>query len=482
MNMNANSSIGLPELYSLLPLIAVAASSLVLMLSAAWHRCRVNAFIIMLVAFGAAFAATCLTCGAPAQRISDLFIIDAYGRYVIQLILLATLVIAVFAHEYLRGKGEHTEEFYIALSVSCLGALVMAVSNHFVGFFLGLELMTVPIYCMTAYFDQHSKGLEASLKYIVLAGASAAFLLFGMALIYAQLGTMQFDEIAERLTPMWSSGRYILLAGFAFLVVGVGFKLSMMPFHMWTPDVYEGAPLPVTAYLATVSKGAMMALFLRFFMTINARSITELESMLSLIAILSMFGGNWLALMQKNVKRLLAYSSIAHVGYMFVAFLSSGPIATGAVLFYLTAYFATSLLAFGSLLLLDKGAGETETVEDLRGLYYTRPYVAGALALALLSLVGIPLSAGFMGKYFLIIAGINTQQWPLLFSLVASSVLGLYAYLKVVLVLFQSPTPSEEVAPRSIAWSRLAMLVLALGVLMLGLFPNPIVELIRAAT
>lgn len=469
------------ELYSLVPLIIVGAASLVLMLSASFCRSRSVSLGIWALACVSALVALFGVNGSPAQEVGEMLLIDNMGRVIMQMVLLASLVVGVFAFDYLKGKGEHAEEFFIALSVSTLGAMVMAVSQHFIGFFLGLELLTVPVYCMAAYFDQHRKGLEAAMKYIVLAGASAAFLLFGMALIYAQLGTMRFDEMAERLGPMWSSGHVILLTGFALMIVGIAFKLSLAPFHLWTPDVYEGAPLPVTAYLATVSKGAMMALFLRFFAKVGAGEIEALSSMLSFIAIVSMFGGNWLALMQRNLKRLLAYSSIAHMGYMLVAFLSGGPLATGAVMFYLSTYLVTSLLLFGVLIALDKGHSETETLEDLRGLFAARPVLASMLVLGLLSLVGVPLSAGFMGKYFIVVAGINAQQWVLLFSLVASSALGLYAYVKVVLILFQARSLDSVVALSSYRWTRVMLVLLTLGSLLLGFYPSPVIELIRAA-
>lgn len=463
----------------LLPMIAVGTTALLLMLSAAIRRCSCVAFSLCVLGILCALLLT--FCSAVTHVfVSDLFVIDSYGLLGMRLILSATLTVVLFAFSYLKTKQEEAEEFYILLMISCLGALCMVVSNHFISFFLGLEILSVPLYALIAYFHQRSNGLEAAIKYIVLAGISAAFLLFGMALIYAQLGSMRFDIMAENWAPS-GEGRMISLLGVSFMMVGVFFKLSAVPFHMWAPDVYQGAPTPITAYLATVSKGAMIILFLRFFMQLHGNIVLEWQWLLSLIAILSMFVGNWLALLQKDVKRLLAYSSIAHVGYMLVALLTGNELGGSAVIFYLVSYFCATLLAFGALMLLESGENESVTIEDMHGLFYVRPALSGCLILAFLSLVGIPLTAGFMGKYWILLAGVSQGKWALLICLIISSAIGLYAYLRVIISLFQEQASGVQRQKSSCGFVEVMLGVLVLTTLMLGIMPNVVTDLIHAA-
>ena len=282
--------------------------------------------------------------------------------------------------------------------------MVLATSSHFVSFFLGLEALSVSLYTLIAYERAGRNGIEAGVKYLILAAVSAAFLLFGMALIYAEFGTMEFSRIAGA----WSDhgGSLLALAGLAMILVGVGFKLALAPFHMWTPDVYQGAPAPATAFLATVSKAAVFAVLLRYFAAIGAAESGSLRVALTLIAILSMFAGNLLALMQASVKRILAYSSIAHSGYLLIALLATRDYAPLAASYYLLAYVVTTLGAWGVVTALSSKDGDADSLEDYRGLAWRRPWLSGALTAMLFSLAGIPLTAGFVGKFYLLTAGV----------------------------------------------------------------------------
>src|SRR5512146_1213519 len=287
---------------------------------------------------------------------------------------------------------------------------------------------------------QHSSTycIPFVLKYLVLAAASAAFLLFGMALVYADLGTMEFGRMAQLLS-VEHTGTLMIGVGLALIVTGIGFKLAVVPFHLWTPDVYEGAPAPVTAFIATVSKGAMFALLLRYFYGSGAATAHQILLVFTIIAIASMLAGNLLALMQNNVKRILAYSSIAHMGYLLVAFLASGALAVEAVTFYLVAYFITTLGAFGVVSVLSTGKRETDDIEDYRALFWRRPALAGVFTLMLLSLAGIPVTAGFIGKFYIVAAGASSAMWALIIILVVSSVIGLFYYLRIVAVMYETP-------------------------------------------
>jgi NADH-quinone oxidoreductase subunit N len=239
-----------------------------------------------------------------------------------------------------------------------------------------------------ALFKDREQALEAGIKYLILASASAAFLLFGMALIYADVGAMEFSSIRE--LSLSGSGLALLLPGIVLTVTGIGFKLGVAPFHLWTPDVYQGAPAPVAAFVATTSKSAMVALLLRYFYLSGALQYRPVFLVFSIIAIASMFAGHLLAMQQRNVKRMLAYLSIAHFGYILVAFLAGGTLAIGAVSFYLVAYTVTILVAFGIVTVLSGSGRDADDLEDYRGLFWRRPVIASAFTAALLSLAGIP--------------------------------------------------------------------------------------------
>jgi NADH-quinone oxidoreductase subunit N len=274
-----------------------------------------------------------------------------------------------------------------------------------------------------------------------------------------------------------------MLLGTALIIVGVGFKLAVVPFHMWTPDVYEGAPAPATALLATVSKGAVFALVLRYFAGMDFQSNGGAMALFSTVAIASMVVGNMLALLQNNVKRILAYSSIAHLGYLLVAFVATGPLALIAVAFYLAAYFVTTLGAFGVITVLSKPGQDRGSLEDYRSLGRQSPWLAGVFTAMVLSLAGIPLTAGFMAKFSVMAAGIGSALWLLVTVLVVTSIMGLYYYLRVIVVMYGPPGQRWNGEADSCGGSRAAHVVLAVLVILLlwmGVYPSSLVTIIEA--
>jgi NADH-quinone oxidoreductase subunit N len=337
---------------------------------------------------------------------------------------------------------------------------------------------------MIAYPRTDRRALEAGVKYLILAAASSAFLLFGMALVYAELGTMEFGRMAAVLTSRVNLDQRLLLAGLAMMVTGIGFKLAVVPFHMWTPDVYEGAPAPVTAFVATASKGAMFALLLRYFIETGAYAYRPILLAFGAIAITSMIAGNLLALMQDNVKRILAYSSIAHLGYLLVAFLAGGAWAVEAAAFYLVAYFVTTLGAFGVVTVLSDRRRDADALADYRGLFWSRPWLAVIFTAMLLSLAGIPLTAGFVGKFYVLAAGVGSALWTLVVVLVVGSAIGLYYYLRIVVVMFAPATPGPKetpaLAPVFPVAGRVVLAVLTLLLAWFGVYPAPLMRLIQA--
>ena len=335
------------DVLALLPLVVLAASTVLLMVAITIHRSHRLTLLLTLVGLAASFASLWVAAPLAPRQVTALLIVDSYALFYVGLAIAASVAIALLSFNYLNAWNVQREEFYILLLGATTGSAVLVSSSHFVSFFLGLEILSISLYVLNAYLRTRARPLEAGIKYLILAASSAAFLLFGMALIYMQLGTMSFNGIRQALRGGAGLDRNVLLMGTALIIVGFGFKLALVPFHLWTPDIYEGAPAPVAAFVATVSKGAMFALLLRYFYGTGSLSLGAVSLVFTVIAIASMAFGNLLALLQDNVKRLLAYSSIAHMGYLLVAFEAAGPRAPEAVTFYLCAYFVTMLTAFG---------------------------------------------------------------------------------------------------------------------------------------
>lgn len=471
------------DLVALLPLIILGATSVAVMLAIAVRRNHAVAAGISLAGLAVAFWSLWPAASVAPQQVTPLLIIDHFSLYYFGLIIAATAAIVLMAYGYFERQDVQREEFYILLMVATLGSAVLVASDHFVSFFLGLEILSVTLYALSAYLTDREVALEAGTKYLVLAAASAAFLLFGMALVYAQTGTMEFPMLARDLAAGGATHLWVL-AGIAFMVTGFGFKLAVVPFHLWTPDVYQGAPAPVTAFIASVSKGAMFAVLLRFFYQSGSHDLHSTYLIFAIIAIASMIAGNVLALLQNNVKRILAYSSIAHLGYLLVAFEAGGPVGAAAGTFYLTAYMVTTLGAFGVISALSSSGGDAEDIEHYRGLFWRRPVLGIVFTAMLFSLAGIPLTAGFLGKFYTVAAGANSSIWVLIFVLVATSGIGLFYYLRVVVAIFATePVPGqpERILPAVPAMGGVSLAALSFMLIWLGVYPHVILNAIRAA-
>jgi NADH-quinone oxidoreductase subunit N len=472
------------DLIALLPLLVAAASAVLVMLASAFFRSLRPAESLTLLGLLLSCAALPLAATAGARQVTALLLIDHYALYYMGLVFGATFVVAVLCRTWFGavGHGAHG----VLLLLAALGGAVLAASSHFASLLLGLELYSIALFALIAWTRDGGRPLEAAIKYLILSGFSSAFLLFGMALIYADLGTMQFAEIGARLAGAGYRSNGILLAGFALILVGVGFKLALAPFHMWIPDIYEGAPPPVAALVATVSKGAVLALLLRYAAATGAYRSPSFVLALSLIAIVSIMGGNLLALLQENVKRILAYSSIAQLGYLLVALLATGTLAVEAIGYFLAAYFVTMLGAFGVVTLLSAGGPERDKLSDYHGLFWRRPWLAASLSAMLLSLAGIPLTMGFVGKFYIVAAAIGASLWLLVIVLVAGSTISLFYYLRIIAVMCSPPleaVPAQPAQPHPPlapgASAVLAALVAAL--VWLGAYPAPLMDVLAKA-
>jgi len=460
---------------ALLPLLLLAGTAVVVMLGIAAKRSHELTAALTLIGLAASFFSVFGVTPLIPRQVTSLLLIDGYALFYLGLIIASAAAVVALSYQYFAKHDGQREELYLLLVLATLGCGVLVTSVHFVSFLLGLEVLSISLYGMVAYFTGRGHALEAGIKYLILASASAGFLLFGMALIYAATGTMAFSGI--RNLSLGGSNLGLVLPGIALSVTGIGFKLGVVPFHLWLPDVYQGAPAPVAAFVATTSKTAVVALLVRYVAA--PRQLPALFLLFSIIAIASMCAGNLLALRQNNVKRVLAYSSIAHFGYILVAFLAGSTMAAGAVAFYLVAYTVTILTAFGIVTVLSTTEGDAADLEDYQGLFWRRPLLASVFTAALLSLAGIPATVGFIGKFYIVASGANASAWPLILVLVLTSVIGLFYYLRIVVTLFSAP-PARQVSMPKLDWGSTVVLGgLAVLLVWFGVYPAPLLTLIR---
>lgn len=472
------------DLTALSPVLVIAAAPVAVLIVITFYRNHKLTLVLTLAGLAAAFVMLPATACLLPRQATPLLLLDGYALFYMGLLFAASFFVAILSYDYFRDLPGVHDEFYVLLLLATLGSAVLAASSHFASFFLGLELMSVSLYSLIAYQRVDEPGNEAAIKYLILAAVSSAFLLFGMALVYARTGTMNFARIAAAAGALQLSASSLLLpAGLALIIAGMGFKLALVPFHMWTPDVYEGAPAPVGSFIATASKGAVFALMLRYFTQIAFHRFQSVVVVFGVIAAVSMLTGNLLALRQNSVKRILAYSSIAHLGYALVAFIAGGTAALTSASYYFASYFVTITAAFGTVSVLSSREGKTGSLEEYRGMAWRRPVLSGIFTLALLSLAGIPMTAGFSGKFFVVAAGAGAALWLLLIVLAISSSIGLYYYLRIISVMFDRTTDGGAVAaagpPLSLAGG-LALAALAILLVWLGIFPSGLLLLIKA--
>ncbi|RZA02453.1 MAG: NADH-quinone oxidoreductase subunit NuoN, partial [Moraxellaceae bacterium] len=400
------------------------------------------------------------------------------------LILVAALACCTLAHAYIDSYTSNREELYILILIAVAGAMALTASSHMSTFFLSLELLSIPTYGLLAYTHERSKSLEAGIKYLVLSATASAALLMGMAFLYSYTGTMDFRNLGQVLVQVIHEP--IVVMGMGLMIVAIAFKLSLAPFHAWTPDVYQGAPAPVATFLATVSKVAMLVVALRFLLVSASAAMEGITTVLTIIAVLSILVGNLLAVRQVNLKRLLGYSSIAHFGYILIAVICLGSSSVATVNIYLVTYVLTTLGAFGAVALMSSpyGSNDAESIADYRGLFWRRPVLTAVLTVMMLSLAGIPLTAGFIGKFFVVMAAVQDMNWFLAGMVILGSAIGLYYYLRVMVVLYMTPPDTPRIDAETnwgVKAGGIMVLAASLLVLLIGVYPQPIIKLAAMA-
>lgn len=475
------------DFQSLSPLLILAAGATVMMLQIAFLR-SVNLTAAVATTTLALAALSCIYAAPQAPlQVTPLLLADQFALVFCVLFCIAAAVTVLLSVDYIQHHGDEPEEYFLLLVLSTIGACVLAYAVHVASLLLGLELLSVSLYALIAYPNKSLLPLEAATKYLVLSGAASATALFGFALLYAATGTLEFAALGQQLANT-EMGEAVLLVAAAMIFAGLGFKLSVVPFHLWTPDVYDGAPAPITGFLASVAKAAVFVAVLRLFLEADLFRYRILVELTGLMAIFSMLAGNLLALLQTNIKRMLAYSSIAHIGYLLIIFMvcinnDSRNLATEAAAYYLIAYTATTLAAFGLLTLISARQIEREHVDlyQLTGLFWQQPLLAGLMLVALLSLAGIPLTAGFVAKFYIFNAAVSGHNWILLGALIIGSGIGIYYYLRVVFYMTRRPE-QHHLDPGTVTGWRVPSLSCALiaSILLLGTVPQSLMEYLRS--
>jgi NADH-quinone oxidoreductase subunit N len=468
-----------------LPAIVIAITAMAVLLSQAFTPKGRHApsASLSLFGLGISFATILLLARGPQHglgaTLGGTLVADSFALFVQALVIGVTALSVLLSPAYLRENGMERGEYYALMLFSLIGMMGLASATELISLFVALEIMSVALYALAAMRRDQIESQEAAIKYFVTGAFSSAFFLYGIALMYGVSGSTSLGRVASSVASPGHESLAILGAG--MLLVGVGFKVASVPFHMWAPDVYEGAPTTVTAFMAAGVKAAAFALLLRLFGTALPSLASIWQPAVAALAVVTMVVGNLGALAQSNVKRMLAWSSVAHAGYLLTAVVAAPRLATEAILFYLVGYAAVNLGGFGALAALSRGGREPMSLHDMAGLASRRPLLATALTVYLVSLTGVPISAGFVGKFQLFSAAVGAGHTTLAIVGMLMSVVSAFYYLRVVVHMYmKEPIGDDDWAPvpKSAA---VAMAVTVVVVLALGVYPLPLIELCRAA-
>lgn len=458
-----------------LPEVIITISALATLLLAAFGREEQSGDIASAVALGGTLLALVYTVplwGRGADVMAGLYTIDGFGTFFKGLALIVSLLTIILSLGYVKRVEVVKAEYYGLLLFGVLGMMVMVSSNHFVTIFIGLEVMSIAVYVLCGMLSGSARSAEASLKYFLLGAFATAFLLYGMAFMYSTTGLLDVRDIAGHIRTREFGLTPLFMIGLAMLLVGFGFKIAAVPFHMWTPDVYEGAPTSITAYMATGIKAAAFAAFLRVFATAFPPFLPAWAPLLWVIAVATMTLGNITALVQDDVKRMLAYSSIAHAGYILIAFLVGDRFSSASILFYLAVYTFMNVGAFAVVVALGRKDRENTGIEDYAGLAARHPVLAFCMTVFLLSLAGVPPLAGFMGKFYIFSAAVNAGHYWLAVIGVLNSCVAAYYYLRVIMYMYFREAPEGAFRPELSPAYALVVALSLWAVFHMGIFPR----------
>ncbi len=472
-----SASINFELIYSEISLLVAA--FLILLTAFQRHLARL-APLVALVGIAVSFYFALQQWGNQMSGFFGMITCDDFGTAFKLLFLVVAALTLLIAHRFLIVKRISSPEFYALLLVSTMGMMVMANTTDLLVMFLGLEIMSVPLYVMAGYARRSLASNEAGIKYFIMGAFASAFLLLGIAFVFGASGTTDLRQIVADYSFIVSNFQNYLYAGAALILIGFGFKIAAVPFHAWVPDVYHGAPTPVTAFFSVGPKAAGFAVMLRIFL-FGFEQMEMLTELFWVLAVLTMTVGNILALRQNNVKRMLAYSSIAHAGYILVALCVGGNDAMSAAVFYLVAYAMFNLGAFAVIVLLETRSGCKSDFSELSGLSSSAPYLSAVLALFMFALAGFPPTVGFLGKFYIFSAAVKSGYILLTVIAVMNSFLSVYYYLRIVKTsYFETFEGTFAPAPYSPA-IMVVLFITAVGTLGLGFFPDRVLEFSQSA-
>lgn len=412
----------------------------------------------------------------PAYSFNDSYIVDHLSLFFICIFTISSALAILLSVEYNEREGIRAGEYYALILFCTVGMILLASSTDMIMIFLGIEIVSICLYVLAGIRRDNLRSNEAALKYFLLGAFATGFLLYGMTMVYGSTGHTNLFKIAEVVQNPSAQSNPLLLMGLVLLIIGFGFKVASVPFHMWAPDVYQGAPTPITAFMAVGPKAAAFAAFFRVFAETFPEMAPSWEILLSTIAVLSMFFGNLGAIMQTNIKRMLAFSSISHAGYILMAVIAKNSLGASSLLFYMLAYAFTTFGIFGIIILLGRKGEENLEIENYSGLAYRHPILALSMTVFLLSLGGLPPFAGFIAKFYIFSAAIQEGLVTLVIIAVLNSAISFYYYLKVVVFMYMK----EPEAEFKISLTPLTLFVVFIGVtvtISLGIFPGSIIAL-----
>jgi NADH-quinone oxidoreductase subunit N len=488
----ANDTLSVNVEYStIFPTLALIGGALVLLTwSSLTHRRRAAIYPLVSIAAAAVSLGGAYDLWArvrdhgPMRAIADAVVIDGFAVFVMVVIAIAVILAALVGDAYLRREDLEGPEFHVLLLLSASGGMLMASANDLIVLFLGLEILSIALYVLAGFHGRRQESHEAAMKYFVLGAFSSALFLYGIALVYGATGSTNLPNIATYLATSVVPGNGILLAGMALLLVGLGFKVAAVPFHTWTPDVYQGSPTPVTGFMAAAAKAAGFAGLLRvFFSTFSALRL-DWQPAIAVIAVATLLLGSVLAVVQNDIKRMLAYSSISHAGYVLVGLQAASNRGIAGSLFYLLAYTFMVLGSFAIVTVVARRGDDQHDIEAYRGLSSTRPALALAFTVLLMAQAGIPFTTGFLAKFYVIAAAVDSRSYALAVIAMLAAVVAAFFYLRVIIVMYSSPAEGEDApprlpVPRSVAS---ALVVTVAFTVVAGLLPGPVIDFARHAT
>jgi len=465
------------DLISLAPVLVLSVFTMLVMLMDLFIGKNKSALVFvaltgLLLAAVSSFAKT----DWPVSSFGGSYVVDHMSVFFTMIFCLSSGLAILLSVEYNKRENIRVGEYYSLIMFCTVGMIILASSTDLIMIFLGIEIVSICLYVLAGIRRGDTRSNEAALKYFLLGAFATGFLLYGMTLLYGSTGTTKLAGIAEALNHSDVLSQPILMMGVVLLVAGFGFKVASVPFHMWTPDVYQGAPTPVTAFMAVGPKAAAFAAFFRVFTTAMPELAPTWEMLLSIVAIITMFVGNLGAIMQTNIKRLLAYSSISHAGYILIAIIAKGSLATSALLYYMLAYTFMTFGVFSIVILIGRKGKENLELEDYSGLGFQAPLLGLAMSIFLLSLGGLPPLAGFVGKFYIFQAALNEGYVTLVVLAVLNSAISFYYYLRVIVFMYMKE-PKGELQISLTPITLLVIIIGVLGTLQLGLFPGPVISL-----